>query len=137
MDSDCNWWGPQEALHRCCLPPSCSAPTPPKAASALGVGNTQTQVLWGAQDVASLRVTCFLLLGQSLHLPPDVVQCPQPFLVPAVSSPYSNPEDLGEELLGERPPPARVQAVTSSRGLTTFPVLHKCKHNTLEGTRSG
>lgn len=43
-------------------------------------------------------LTCFLLLGQSLGLPSEVVQGPQPFPVPPVSSPYSNPKDLGEEL---------------------------------------
>lgn len=49
---------------------------------------------------ASLKLTCFLLLGQSLHLLPDIVQRPQPFPVPLVSSPDSNPKDPGEELLG-------------------------------------
>lgn len=55
-------------------------------------------MLWAMQ--ASLKLTCFLLLGQSMHLLPDIVQCPQPFLVPLVSSPDSNPKDPGEELLG-------------------------------------
>lgn len=50
----------------------------------------------------SLKVTCFLLLGQSLHLLLDIIQRPQPFPVPPVSSLYSDPEDLGEELLGGR-----------------------------------
>lgn len=49
---------------------------------------------------ASLKLTCFLLPGQSLHLLPDIVQRPQPFPVPLVSSPDSNPKNPGEELLG-------------------------------------
>lgn len=43
---------------------------------------------------------CFLLLGQSLGLLSEVVQRPQPLLVPLIGSPYPDPEDLGEELHG-------------------------------------
>lgn len=57
---------------------------------------------WQSQlsTAATSGFTCFLLLGQSMHLLPDIVQCPQPFPVPLVSSPDSNPKDPREELLG-------------------------------------
>lgn len=51
-------------------------------------------------------VTCFLLLCQPLHLCPDIVQRPQSFPVPLVSSPHSDPEDLGEELLEGKAAPS-------------------------------
>lgn len=44
------------------------------------------------------KLTCFLLLGQSLGLLSEVIQRPEPFSVPLVSSPYPDPKDLSEEL---------------------------------------